>query len=441
VKPIIEVVGVGKRYRLGTAQGYETFREALTRSLVSGGRTLLRRRQHAEDGGGGRALWALRDVSFAVAPGEVLGVVGRNGAGKSTLLKILSQVTVPTTGRVDLYGRVGTLLEVGTGFHPELTGRENIYLNGAILGMKTSEIARQFDAIVAFAEVERFLDTAVKHYSSGMYLRLAFAVAAHLRPEILFVDEVLAVGDAQFQRKCLGKMEDVAAEGRTVVFVSHNMTAITQLCSRVIMLTDGQLVRDGKPNEIITDYLTLASDNGHERCWPDPVTAPGNDKVRLRAVRIVSNRPGGEVDIDREVTVEVEFEILAAGSRSLCVNIYLLDALGTTVLSTANIPSASSEPDGWFYETHRPGRYRAQCRLPANFLNEGRYYISVYLVTADTVTIEAQAIQVVSFNVFDTGVMRADGNNSDWHGVVRVRLPWRTDLIEPTCARRDCGRD
>ncbi len=244
MKPIIRVENLGKRYRIGQrAAPYATLRDSLVQAAVS---PINRLRRALNRNGNGSAdserhIWALKDVSFEVKPGEVVGIIGRNGAGKSTLLKILSRVTEPTEGKVDLYGRVGSLLEVGTGFHPELTGRENIYLNGAILGMRRSEIARKFDEIVAFAEVEKFIDTPVKHFSSGMYMRLAFAVAAHLEPEILVVDEVLAVGDAQFQKRCLGKIGDVAKGGRTVVFVSHQLGMIETLCKNAICLVQGRV--------------------------------------------------------------------------------------------------------------------------------------------------------------------------------------------------------
>jgi len=243
VTPIVKVEGLSKHYELGArVVGYATLRESLTNAVRTGFNGLQRRNNRNE------SIWALRDVSFTVSPGEVLGIIGQNGAGKSTLLKILSRITEPTTGRAELYGRVGSLLEVGTGFHPELTGRENIYLNGAILGMTRPEIQRKFDEIVAFAELEKFLDTPVKRFSSGMYMRLAFAVAAYLEPEILVVDEVLAVGDAVFQKKCLGRMRDISTEGRTVLFVSHNMAAIRSLCSRGILWSGGRKEFDGAAN-------------------------------------------------------------------------------------------------------------------------------------------------------------------------------------------------
>src|SRR5437870_2431352 len=248
MEAIIKVENLGKQYRIPREVPYDTIREALMRTI----RAPFQRKNGKS---GGDTFWALRDVAFEAFLGDVIGIIGRNGAGKSTLLKILSRITEPTAGRVELYGRVGSLLEVGTGFHPELTGRENIYLNGAILGMKREEIARKFDEIVAFAGIEKFLDTAVKHFSTGMYMRLAFAVAAHLEPEILVVDEVLAVGDAEFQKKCLKKMEETGRSGRTVLFVSHNMPSITRLCRRCVLLDEGVVRRDGPSAEVAADYL------------------------------------------------------------------------------------------------------------------------------------------------------------------------------------------
>jgi len=255
MKPIIRVEGLSKQYRIGVQrEPYGNLRESLARAFKAPFDRLRRNDLASDD-----TIWALRDVSFEVMPGEVIGIIGRNGAGKSTLLKILSQITEPSSGQVDLFGRVGSLLEVGTGFHPELTGRENIYLNGAILGMQRAEIERKFDEIVAFAEIEKFLDTPVKHYSSGMYTRLAFSVAAHLEPEILVVDEVLAVGDAEFQKKCLGKMNEVAQTGRTILFVSHNMAAVQKLCPRSILLRKGEMELDAETRSVIREYTNAGS--------------------------------------------------------------------------------------------------------------------------------------------------------------------------------------
>ncbi len=249
----IKVENIGKRYRIGEVVGYKTFRD----SLASGFSRLFRHGQptHPTDINRTSYIWALKNVSFEVKTGEVVGMIGANGAGKSTMLKVLSRITTPTEGKVDMYGRVGSLLEVGTGFHPELTGRENIYLNGAVLGMRRAEIARKFDEIVEFSGIKKFLGTPVKHYSSGMYVRLAFAVAAHMEPEILIVDEVLAVGDIEFQKKSLGKMNEVAGQGRTVIFVSHNMESVKNLCSRALLFRDGTVAIDGTVPDVIASYL------------------------------------------------------------------------------------------------------------------------------------------------------------------------------------------
>src|SRR5437762_3427406 len=283
-KTVITGREVSKAYRLGMAQTRMDFRETIMQAL----RTPLKRlRKFNEDWTDGEdTFWALRDVQFHVNEGEVLGVIGRNGAGKSTLLKILSRITEPTEGEARIRGRVSSLLEVGTGFHPELTGRENIYLNGAILGMRREEIERKFDEIVAFAEVERFLDTPVKRYSSGMHMRLAFAVAAHLEPEVLIIDEVLAVGDAQFQKKCLGKMGEVAKQGRTVLFVSHNLTAVKRLCRRTLRLDRGQIVDSGDTEQVVLNYLQSETQTRMQRRWDDPQIAPGGSDVRLHHLSI-----------------------------------------------------------------------------------------------------------------------------------------------------------
>ncbi len=313
----VRVEGLYKQYRVGRQpQRYATLRDTITNAFRSPIRKIhgLFSGQSVDGSAGDDEFWAVKNVSFDIRRGEVVGIIGRNGAGKSTLLKILSRITEPTLGQVALYGRVGSLLEVGTGFHPELTGRENIQLNAAILGMKREELADKFDEIVAFAEVEKFIDTPVKHYSSGMYLRLAFAVAAHLEPEILIVDEVLAVGDAAFQKKCLGKMEGVAKEGRTVLFVSHNMQAVTRLCERVILLDGGAVVGDGPAGQMVTRYLSSNEGSTKLREWDDPVRAPGSGVVRLCAVR--ARTEDGDttdlVDIRKPLGVEIEYEVLEA---------------------------------------------------------------------------------------------------------------------------------
>ena len=303
-KVAIKVEKLGKRYRIGPRQQQaRSRRESLQRLIMAPFDYLFSNLREPSEM---EILWALRNISFEVKPGEVLGLIGRNGAGKSTLLKILSRITEPTTGRAEVFGRVGSLLEVGTGFHPDLTGRENIYMNGAILGMRQAEIKGKFDEIVAFAEIDQFIDTPVKRYSSGMYVRLAFAVAAHLEPEILLVDEVLAVGDAAFQKKCLGKMGDVVKEGRTVLFVSHNMVAVQSLCDRIIWLDYGEIVTNGPPDQVVSDYLKTAFSPVTHQVWPDIATAPGNDKVRLHRARVrpVDGSP------DEPITINTSYNIM-----------------------------------------------------------------------------------------------------------------------------------
>ena len=308
---IVEVKEVEKHYRIGSREPYLAFRDALTRfykaplAFFKSTPRALRKNTFS----------ALSRINFKVQSGEVVGIIGRNGAGKTTLLKILSRITYPSSGEIILRGRVASLLEVGTGFHPELTGRENIYFNGAILGMTKREIDRKFDEIVAFSEVEQFLDTPVKHYSSGMQLRLAFSVAAHLEPEILLIDEVLAVGDVQFQKKCLGKMGEVAEAGRTVLFVSHNMEAVERLCSRAILLKDGGIVKDGPVAEVIQSYLEVGIEEKGERVWNDLTTAPGDSVVRLCAVRIkdVSGNIANTFSVRDPLVVELEYQVLEEG--------------------------------------------------------------------------------------------------------------------------------
>lgn len=372
-------------------------------------------------------LYALRDVSFDIKKGEVVGIIGRNGAGKSTLLKILSRITEPTSGRVEVHGRVASLLEVGTGFHPELTGRENIYLNGTILGMRKAEIDRKFDEIVAFSEIEKFLDTPVKRYSSGMSVRLAFAVAAHLDPEILIVDEVLAVGDAEFQKKCLGKMEQVSrGEGRTILFVSHQMGVVTALCRSSILLERGSMVLKGSVADVVPAYLKSGVQETGELVWP-AATAPGNERIRLFAVRVLCNgMPAADVPLSRSVRLELDFENLRPGLQ-LNASFHLLDKLGNCILATGNLPSASLTPDQWGGHPHPAGRYRVACELPANFLNEENYSISAFVVS-NANCIEAQAPQCLAFRAHDDGQMRHEYTGV-WIGMIRPRLPWFSERI------------
>ncbi len=426
----IRARGVGKRYRLGLAEKRATsIGETLTRAFSAPWRALRPAPLTAES-----ELWAVRDFDVDIAHGEVVGIVGRNGAGKSTLLKILSRITEPTEGEIRLRGRVASLLEVGTGFHPELTGRENIYLNGAILGMSRREIDRKFDEIVAFSEIERFLDTPVKRYSSGMYTRLAFAVAAHLEPEILIVDEVLAVGDAPFQKKCLGKMGSVAKDGRTVLFVSHNLGALVNLCPRAVLLVDGKKVADGSSPDVVARYIAMGAESQGERIWSDPTTAPGSEKVRLRAMRLLcGDAVTSDVDIQRDLCVEIEYSVHKPGSR-ITVGLHLIDAMGATVLATANLHSANLDRDEWFDREHEPGVYRSRCIIPGNFLNDGRYALHAVLLT-DVSHLELLERDVLSFTVYDTGAMREEYTGG-WIGSVRPRLAWNTQPVSEEAASR-----
>jgi lipopolysaccharide transport system ATP-binding protein len=366
----IRVEDLGKQYRIGVApERYRTLRDNLVRAATAPFQALRSARSDNS------RIWALQDVSFEVRKGQVLGVIGRNGAGKSTLLKILSRVTEPSAGYAEIHGRVGSLLEVGTGFHPELTGRENIYLNGAILGMRRAEIESRFDEIVAFADVEKFIDTPVKRFSSGMYLRLAFAVAAHLEPEILVVDEVLAVGDAEFQRKCLGKMSDVAQQGRTVLFVSHNMSAILRLTEEAILLDKGRLVLRAPTAQAVDYYMAAGFSQVGERTWDSDEVPAEAAPFRPLAIR-VCDAGGRVVDTVRStdpITVSVEYQ-LEAPISGLRIGIYLMTMRGEYVFTSFD----TDDPQQYErYSTRPAGCYTSECTIPAVFLNEGRYVLGL----------------------------------------------------------------
>jgi lipopolysaccharide transport system ATP-binding protein len=424
----IEVRDLAKQYRIGAREPYKTLRESLVDLALGPARALARfayRRRKEEP-----TIWALDGVSFDVAEGEVVGIIGRNGAGKSTLLKILSRITHPTRGEALLRGRVGALLEVGTGFHPELTGRENIFLMGAVLGMKRSDVLRRFDEIVQFAEVESFLDTPVKHYSSGMFMRLAFSVAGHLEPDILIVDEVLAVGDAAFQRKCLNRMETLGKQGRTVLFVSHDMPALTRLCSRAILLDGGRFVMDGPAHEVVAAYLRSGLGTAAAREWPDLASAPGNDKVRLRAVRVRSS--AGDiavaVDIRRPVALELEFDVLLSGHR-LVPNLHVFNEDGICAFVTSEVDSP------WHLRPRTCGRYVARVTVPGNFLAEGTHIVTVLISTMDPVAVHVRERDAVAFQVVDS--LDGDSARGDYGGpfpgVVRPLLKWET-IVSPEVA-------
>src|SRR5579872_4509757 len=389
---VIEAQELSKRYRLGQLQrGYDTLRDTIAHGVS--------RMAHREHKPKAEEIWALDGVSFQVEQGEVLGIIGPNGAGKSTLLKILTRITTPTKGSATIRGRVGSLLEVGTGFHGELTGRENVYLNGAILGMTRREITRKLSDIVEFSGVEKFIDTPVKRYSSGMYVRLAFSVAAHLEPEILLVDEVLAVGDAEFQRRCLGRMEELAGHGRTVLFVSHQMQVLARLCDRAILLREGRVVQDGSSEQVVAHYLQAEGGAGSRRYWPDIATAPGGKRVRLREVR----------------------DDVAVFPR-----VKLIDREGNNAFT-------SVDPSHQWTERPALGDYTVTAWIPGNLLNEGLYTVeagisSLGAIGSNKLVHQARCPEAVAFHVHDPaeGDTSKGGYAGQFRGAVRPLLEWST---------------
>lgn len=411
----VAVDGISKQYRLGQLQrGYGTLRDA----LASGAHRIAHGEWHR---GAAEEIWALDDVSFDVEEGEALGIIGRNGAGKSTLLKILARITTPTRGQAEIRGRVGSLLEVGTGFHAELTGRENVFLNGALLGMRRREISGKFDDIVEFSGVGKFIDTPVKRYSSGMYVRLAFSVAAHLEPEILIVDEVLAVGDAEFQRRCLGRMEDMSESGRTVLFVSHNMQAVSRLCDRAILLDGGRVVQQGPSPEVVAGYLQSGLGLTSERVWPDEASAPGDDIVRLHATRVVDER--GErldaADVRRPVGIEIAFRVLRPGWR-LFPKIKVYDGRGDIAFNALDTHPRWLEPAD-------PGDYVSTAWIPGNLLNEGLLTVQVAVCSPTAAGVEHHCREeALAFHVQDSieGDSARGQHGGNWRGAVRPLLDW-----------------
>jgi lipopolysaccharide transport system ATP-binding protein len=418
--PIVTALHLGKRYQLLTGTR-STFREAVIDAVRAPARLLRRAAARSSE-----SFWALRDADFQICPGEAVGIIGRNGAGKSTLLKILSRITAPSEGEARLRGRVAALLEVGTGFHSELSGRENIYLNGAIMGMKRAEIRARFDEIVAFAEIEQFLDMPIKRYSSGMSVRLAFAVAAHLQPEILVVDEVLAVGDASFQKKCLGKMESVASGGRTVLFVSHNMAAISRLCRRAILLQKGRVVADGPVAGVVASYVGGAiGDSPVSVEYESGGRSPGSEHVRLLAARVAAAAlDGATLDIRCPLRIEIDYEVLQQ-RYPLHPNFHLYNDENACVFISG---------DSHLAETRWPrplGRYRATATVPGNFLSEGAYSVDIAISTMDPLIIHACERGALSFHVHDP----AEGDSArgtyagPYPGVVRPLLEWKTEPL------------
>jgi lipopolysaccharide transport system ATP-binding protein len=424
MKPAISVHNLGKRYVLShqSQERYTALRDLVSNGVKKFAHKIRHPLTASVEDPCHEEFWALRDVDFEIQQGDRVGIIGRNGAGKSTLLKILSRITEPTCGQIKIKGRVSSLLEVGTGFHPELTGRENIFLNGAILGMSKAEISRKFDEIVAFAEVERFLDTPVKRYSSGMYVRLAFAVAANLEPEILIIDEVLAVGDQQFQKKCLGKMEEVGKEGRTVIFVSHSMPTVTSLCDRAILLEAGKVVKMGNTSDVVMHYYTSGQASPASANYTNKFV--GDAKVRLLKGEIKNNKGeiALEVGINAVLTVEMEFEVLHDTSTQLIPNFHFYTASGEC---------AFVSHDTKIHQFSK-GVYVSRCNIPANFLNEGTYFIGLAISSFDAgITVHFYEKSCLSFNVFDPheAVITRPNHALPIPGVVRPYFDWELERL------------
>jgi lipopolysaccharide transport system ATP-binding protein len=415
---LIKAEGVSKYYTLGVL-GSRTFKEDLVNWWFNRPLPSLLTEGHGPDYVSKNYIWALKDISFEVAQGEVLGIIGRNGAGKSTLLKIISRVTLPTRGSIKGNGRTASLLEVGTGFHPELTGRENVFLNGHILGMKKKEIEEKFDEIVDFSGVEQFIDTPVKRFSSGMYLRLAFAVAAHLNPEILIVDEVLAVGDAEFQRKCIGKMKEISTQkGKTILFVSHNMEAHRNLCDRAIALSKGRIIDSGKPDAVIANYLKSEKVKSLAQNFADLASAPGNDEIRIKKVQLLPSYLPDSLEIDIRTPLVVEFEFWYNGhpQQDLIVALQLFSFSGDCVFDVMSEKCKLEQ-----------GMVIGQCAIPGNFLNDGSYYISIAFMKNGATGL----FYLESCLSFDVEDYREGGDwYGKWMGQVRPNFPVRLRSIQ-----------
>ena len=422
----IRAVGLGKRYRIGAQVSYKAMRDTIMEAVKAPLRATaswMRGHKSTKRAVETNLLWALRDVGFEIERGQAVGIVGRNGSGKSTLLKVLAQVTEPTEGFAEIRGRVGSLLEVGVGFHPELTGRENIFLNGAILGMRKAEIDRNFDEIVAFAEVEKFLDTPVKHYSSGMYVRLGFAVAAHLETEILFVDEVLSVGDVAFQEKCLGRMKHAASGGRTVLFVSHNLLAIQALCQHALWLDQGRVVAEGRPAAVISDYLQHVRTTTTEIVYEDSAEAPGNDVVRLHraSVQPLLQDNVGSITVRTPLLIEFEVWNLKAGMRFNC-GFNLFNEYGVHVFSTGTVD----------FESYPAGLIGLSCEIPGDLLNKGVHRIEFFVMLSET-EIPLVCPDLLAFEVADSLILRG-GYYGEWPGAVRPKISWTTKVLQELAA-------
>lgn len=412
-KKIIQISDLGKSYtithRMTPRGSYVALKDVISDSISGWGTRPSDKNKKVKE-----EFWALKDVSLDVYEGEKIGIIGKNGSGKTTLLKILSRITEPTRGKIRLEGRAASLLEIGTGFHPELTGRENIYLNGAILGMTRSEINQKFDEIVSFSEIEKFLDTPVKRYSSGMYLRLAFSVAAHLEPEIMLIDEVLAVGDASFQKKCMRKMEETSENDRTILFVSHNMTAIKQLCDKVVWLKEGSVEAIGNPDEVISRYLNSVQDSSLEKVWNGDL-APGNELVRMKSIKIL---PQGEDASTVTTDTPIELEFIFENNQEeneINISFTLWTISGECVFNTAS-------------EVKKIGKgiHRGVCNIPANLLNNNVYSIEAMIIKNRSFAVFKQK-DILNFEVLDG--KRVDGWYGKWVGAVRPKLKFSLEEV------------
>lgn len=425
MEKIIEINNLSKRYGIGErAEKYYSLRDEIVKLAEMPINWFFHKRKENKN------FWALQDINFSVQKGEVIGIIGRNGAGKSTLLKVLSRITPPTNGQAIIRGKVSSLLEVGTGFHPELKGRENIYLTGAILGMTKKEIDSKFDEIVEFSEIGDFLDTPTKRYSSGMYVRLAFAVAAHLEPDVLFVDEVLAVGDYKFQKKCLQKMSKVSQEGRTVLFVSHNMASVSRLCNRSILLEKGKLVMEGSTKDVIEKYIGLREEIGGEVFWENTNEAPGDSSVKLKKVAVLSSiqKPSSVLEASEDFYIELTYQNFVEGAKLMpCIR--LVNNEGTIVLTAANLPSVCLKQDSWYDRPGPKGLFRCICKIPGNLLKEGYYFVNIVVGNlAGIIDSYAHVYedQVVSFEIVDKKGIHKERNIA-LIGAVQPRLDWKTE--------------
>lgn len=418
MKPAIEIRNLGKEYTLATAQPYISLRDVITGAVKNVFHSSKKKKEK---------FWALQDINTNIMPGERVGIIGRNGAGKSTLLKIISRITPPTTGEAIIRGRVGSLLEVGTGFHPELTGRENIYLNGSILGLKKAEIKKQLDAIIDFSGVEKFIDTPLKHYSSGMQLRLAFSVAAHLEPEILLIDEVLAVGDIEFQKKCLGKMEEVSKQdGRTILFVSHNLDVIRKFCTSAILLQQGQLVSSGEIGNIVNEYVAGNLQTNAEVKWPDGVLSyDKNIKLWKASLQNTNGLTISRFDTTEKIGVSFEYEIIN-NPEYFIHGINLYNQENQNIFNSHDVTSNSN------FDKKKPGKYKATAWIPGNLLPEGVFSLSVAIFQPNPVNVLIHEHNILSFETYtDFTKLNARGNYPDeFPGIIRPLIPWEAKEID-----------